>query len=265
MNASTIWNLIAAKQSSSPNRAWKDAGWTLAILTVLFVIGQVIEPSNDHGEYIGLAVAMFVVAVIELGGHTFSEFKNDKVAVQWLTLPATTLEKWTSNFVTSFFLVPFAMWFIITAATLVANAILGLSGWSSFMPVFNPFTAEGWFLLKFYWIIHPILFFGAIYFKKRPILKTLGSLSLFFIALVLYVGFVGDWLWVDHFEALEHLDEGNYSDEEMFFIISEHFKNTAQGLFIDWGTIKFIAHTLFYGYFVFFWGLSYLRLKELEL
>jgi hypothetical protein len=265
MNTLTIFQLIRAKQLSSPHRLWRDIGWALAILTVLLVIGQVAEPTADHSEYVSFVFAMFIVAIIELGSHTFSEFKQERQAVQWFTLPATTLEKWSSNFLTSFLIVPVAFLLVITVATLLANLVIAIFGWAISMPVFNPFTYEGIKLLKFYWIIHPLLFFGAIYFKKRPMLKTFGSLSLFFIGFAIFTAWVGDLLFSDLFSDID-FDDQHYTEEEIFAHFGDFIQRGADGISVEVkGWIKLLANTLFYGYFLFFWSLSYLRLKEMEL
>jgi hypothetical protein len=265
MNTMTIYQLIKAKQLSSPNRLWRDAGWALAILTVLMIFGQVIEPTSSHDEYVSFAFAMFVIAVIEMGSHTFNEFKHPRSSVQWFTLPATTLEKWTSNFITSLLIVPVAFLFVLTVATLLANLFIGLFGWGIGMPIFNPFSAEGLTLLKFFWCIHPIMFFGAIYFKKRPMLKIFGSLSILLLALALFTGFVGDLLFNDVFNNNnfhnEGMDENNFS-----FHFGENIHISQDGIeLVNGGLLKFFAYAASIAYFIFFWSLSYLRLKEMEL
>jgi hypothetical protein len=265
MNALTVFQLIRAKQLSSPHRIWRDVGWALAIMTVLLVIGQVAEPTSNHSEYISFGIAMFIVAIIELGSHTFSEFKQERQAVQWFTLPASTLEKWTSNFITSFLIVPVAFLLVLTVATLLANLVIALFGWAMTMPVFNPFTIEGIHILKVYWLVHPLLFFGAIYFKKRPILKTFGSLSLYFIAFALFTGWVGDLLFSDLFSDI-NFDDENYTEEQMLMIFGDFIQLASDGVSIELkGWLKLLGNIALYGHFLFFWGLSYLRLKELEL
>ena len=264
MNATTIYNLILAKQNSSPNRIWKDVGLALAILTVLLVISQFAEQTHNHSEYPRFALAMLVIAVIELGGRTFSEFKHEKIAYQWLTLPATTTEKWLANFVTSLILVPVGFMLVLTVATMLANLFLTLFGWGQSMPLFNPISAEGLFLFKFYACLHPLLFFGAIYFKKRSALKTFGSLSVFLMGFAFYVAFNVDFLFSGVFEQMEMHDHNWTEDTVVTF--GNSLRITADGVeFEHMGLLKFMAYLVTYGYFLFFWGLSYLRLKEIEL
>ena len=207
MNTLTIVNLIIAKQTSSPSRLWKDLGLTLAILTTLMIIGQFSEPMKNHGDFAIFAFAMLIVATFELGSRTFTEFKKEKIAYQWLTLPASTLEKWLSNFITSLLLVPVVFLLTLTVATLTTNLFLLLFGWGQPMPIFNPLSQEGLFLIKVYMGVHPLMFFAAIYFKKKPILKVSGALSLLLLLFVLYIGYAANLLFsgfegqVAHFET----------------------------------------------------------------
>lgn len=265
MNALTIFQLIRAKQLSSPNRIWRDVGLALAIITLLLLVGHLNNPIVDHTAYAVFGLAMFFVAIIELGSHTFSEFKNERQAALWFTLPASTLEKWSSNFVTSFLIVPVAFLFVLMVATLLTNLLVALFGWSMGMPVFNPFSIEGFQLLKGYWLIHPLLFFGAVYFKKRPTLKTFGSLSIYLIILALFMAWLSDLLFSDLFINFD-VDEENYTEEEMLSIFGDYIQLAADGVSIELkGWLRWLGNIAFYGYFLFFWGLSYLRLKELEL
>ena len=264
MNTLTIYQLIAAKQASSTNRLWKDVGLALAILTVLMVIGQFADPMTSHHEFSVFGFAMFIIAVREMGSQTFSELKKEKVAYQWLTLPATTTEKWLSNFVTSLVLVPVVFLLVLTLATLTTNLFLFVFGWGQPMPIFNPLSGAGLLLLKVYIGFHPIMFFAAIYFKKRPILKVFGALSLLFLVFAMYLGFVGDLLFSGIEDQVKHM-EGTWTETSVL-TIGDWLRITEDGPeFSNLGTLKFIANVVNVSYFIFFWGLSYLRLKELEL
>ncbi|EAR08849.1 hypothetical protein [Reinekea blandensis] len=260
MNALTIWRLIQTKQSTSPNRLWKDTGLALAILTALMFLGQFGDPTNDHQTFGAFGFAMIIMAIIELGGHTFSEFKRERFAFQWLTLPASVTEKWLANFVTSFLLVPLIFLVVLSVSTMIANLLILLSGWTQPMPIFNPISAEGWTSLKAYWIVHPLLFFGTTYFRKRPVLKTLGASAILLIALALYAAWLANLLFGDAFPQIEQMGEQAASEEEFLRMMTLHFD--LSNLF---ATLRVIGDIACYLYFLFFWGLSYLRFTEWEL
>lgn len=266
MNALTVWNLIVTKQRTSPNRLWKDAGLALLILTALVFIGHFGEPTTSHSAYVAFGIAMFVVALNELGGHTFSEYKNERFAFQWLTLPASMTEKWLANFVYSFLIVPIAFLFILTLSTILANILTMIFGTGSPMPIFNPFTLEGWINLKVYWQVHPVLFFGAVYFRKRVILKTFGSIALVAITLMIFTAWFGHLLFADVLSELQHMAEGSADEEQFFLLMQDSFQLNEDGFILQrLELLKGLGNVLFYGYFLFFWGLSYLRFTEWEL
>lgn len=267
MNATTISQLILAKQSLTPNRLLRDGGIVLAIITVLLVLGRFLEPTSTQPDYESFAITLIILAIFEIGGYSFREFKQKSMAIQWMTLPASTFEKWLTNWLTSFLIIPIGFILLLSVATALSNVfIFILGGGDILIPLFNPISAEGWLCLKAYWIIHPILFFGAIYFKKRPVLKTIGSIALLLLAFILYIGFIGDWMFSDTAMHIQELEDQNFSEEEFFLEMSEYLRITTEG-FVEkaFGLLKFIGKSLSVLYFPFFWGLSYLRLKELDL
>ncbi len=264
MNTVTIYQLILAKQSLSTNRLWKDVGLTLAILILFLVVAQLIDPIIDNQQYAGFAIGMFIIAVLEMGGHSFSEFKKEKVAYQWLTLPATVTDKWLSNFLTSLVIVPIIFLLVLVAATLLTNLFLFVTGWSQLLPVFNPLSETGWFLLRVYLTVHPLMFFAAIYFNKRPILKAFAALSILMLIFLVYLGFLVDLL----FSGLEYSFPSVFDDwaENSVLTIGALVRITEEGLeFSSNGAFKYLINIVTLSYFIFFWGLSYLRLKEMEL
>lgn len=266
MNAIRIWNLIKTKQSTSPNRILKDSGLALAILTALIFIGHISEPTTSHAAYTSFGLAMLIIAIIELGNHTFSEYKNERFAFQWLTLPASVAEKWSANFITSFVIVPVVFLFILSLATVLANLITFFFSWTQAMPVFNPFSAEGWQNLKVYWFVHPLLFFGTIYFRKRPVLKTFGSLALLIISVILFTVWLGNTLFADVLAEVEMLVDGNADERQFILLLQDSFNlSTEEDAARAIERLRLFGQLAFYGYFLFFWGVSYLRYQEWEL
>lgn len=267
MNALTVWNLIVTKQLSASNRLWKDALIVFAIVTTLIAFSHFVDPSESDQNYGGFVFALIIFSVFAIGGHAFKEFKQEKVAIQWLTLPASTEEKWVANFLATFFLLPIGFLAVLTLSTFAANVVLFLFNWGGVSaPVFNPISNEGWAALKGYWIAHPLLFFGAIYFKKRPMLKTFGSVAALMLLLVIYIGTISNWLLHDAFVYLEGLDLETQNEEEILAVMKEYIgMHSATAIERYFSVLKTLSNVLFWLYFPFFWALSYLRLRELEL
>jgi hypothetical protein len=175
-------------------------------------------------------------------------------------VPASTFEKWLANFFYSVLIVPVGFILVLATASMLSYVLIHTLGFGQ-ASLFNPFSTEGWKLLKFYWWLHPILFFSAIYFKKRPVLKINGVISLLIIAMLLYIAFITHLL-PDHTATdldLETYYEG--MDERAAFI---SFSLSIKDLADKTGLLTFIK-VLAWTYFPYFWGLSYLRFKELEL
>jgi len=256
-------NLMLAKQTFTKARIIRDALLAFGILSVILILGGW-SPSEDTKDVIVIfGIAMALIAFVELGSHTFDEFKNSRSSYQWVTLPATQFEKWSANFITSFLLVPILALVIFCFASIAASLILNLTGSISALPIFNPFSQEAWGLLKAYWVMHPILFFAAIYFKNRPIIKLAGIGALLFLSWILYMAFIGD-LFFDHlpepdFHKFENFDEHSTFTFGPFEWRGEDFHYNPNFMFTA------VTNLICLSYFVYFWGLSFLRLKELEL
>ena len=264
MNAMTVYQLIRAKQSQQPFRLSRDMGLALVISLVAIIISLVVSENQMPTLMPIFSIGMLLVAMGELGSHTFDEYKDKRNAYVWLMLPATTSEKWLSNFVMSFLIVPLIFIGIFTGSVFLAKILVAVLGWPIQVNLFNPFSVEGWELLKGYWYIHPLYFFGAIYFKNRVVMKTTAALFLLIILWLIFSVFFADLfissqventshLFVEHFNNLPPYEFGPFILESE----SIQFKSPAFGvIFVSAFTIS---------YFAYFWGLSLLRFKELEL
>ncbi len=115
-----------------------------------------------------------------LSSLAFNDLSNTLKRYHYLTLPASTLEKficmwlltsvgWITVFTISY-----------TIYTLIANAIgAALFSDMKFLP-FNPLGISSLNTMKFYFVLHGILLVGAAYFKGYVFPKTLFALILFF-------------------------------------------------------------------------------------
>ncbi len=115
-----------------------------------------------------------------LSSLAFNDLSNTLKRYHYLTLPASTLEKficmwlltslgWITVFTISY-----------TIYTLIANAIgAALFSDMKFLP-FNPLGISSLNTIKFYFVLHGIFLVGAAYFKGYVFPKTLFALILFF-------------------------------------------------------------------------------------
>ena len=258
----TTAQLIAAKQRSTQNPLWKDALLTLVILVAILLFSQLLGLANNSNVYQLFGLALSIVAVIELGGRTFSEFKQSQSAAQWLILPASTFEKWLANFIHSALIIPIGFITLLGVASLLSQifaAALQLSP----LPMFNPLSQAGLSLFIAYLWWHPIMFFAAIYFKKRPLLKMTGLLCLLGLVFMIYIVIIFQYL-PDPASAGINIRGGTqfygFAHEGGVFSYSLGLGELAQ----ETGLLAVLTF-LKWAYFPFFWAMSFLRLKELEL
>jgi hypothetical protein len=144
-------------------------------------------------QYMPLIAISF--SVIFLGGYIFTsigfnELHTPDKAYQYLTLPATTLEKLLSVWLlTSFIYIVVSMiliGIIALSGNLFALAIgAGTMGIGAFkqIPIFM--------MIGIYLITQTIFLLGSCYFRKNNFLKTLFALFVFGMALAIYAGING--------------------------------------------------------------------------
>jgi hypothetical protein len=264
MNAMNIAQLIKTKQAQHPYRFLRDTGLALIISVAAIFAGMVITGNQFPTALPIFSIGMLLVAMSELGNHTFDEYKDKGSAYMWLMLPASVYEKWLSNFIMSFLIVPLVFIVVFTASTLVAKFLAMILGWPLTIGLFNPLSSDGWELLRGYWLLHPLFFFGAIYFKNRVILKTSAAMILVVILWIVFSVFMADWIISSQVESSTHLfiahfDHAGPYEFGPFIIQGEElaFRSPALGTLIQ--TLVTVV------YFSYFWGLSLLRFKELEL
>ncbi|MFQ3230801.1 hypothetical protein [Reinekea sp.] len=265
MNAMTVYQLILAKQSQQPFRLARDVSLAMIISIMVIIFATAVSDSKISSLFPIFTVAMLIVAIGEIGSHTFNEYKEKGNAYVWLMLPATTLEKWLSNFVMSFFIIPVVFILVFSASSLIAKLLIAMLGWPVEASLFNPISTDGWSLLKGYWLIHPLYFFGAIYFKNRVVMKTTAAMFILIILWFIYTAFIADLLISAQVESSLEFFESQFNHSETYIkfgpliIEEENIRLTSPILGRLLGTAIMI------GYFSYFWSLSLLRFRELEL
>lgn len=264
MNLTTVQHLITAKHASTPKRLIKTLGLSLVLLVAALLPMAFNGDTSAASAFSIFAGAFLIIATIEMGSHTFNEYKQKNEAYRWLMLPASQLEKWSSSFLTSFLIVPVVYIAVFIAASIIANLLLLITGFDTSIELLNPFSDSVWNLIKGYWMIHPLFFFGAIYFKKQPILKISASIVIIIIMWAMYSVALANLLLADLVmaakDSLQGVSPEVVTQQFSFLIFDEHGVQFVSNAFT-----KTVFYTLCIGYFTFFWGLSFLRFKELEL
>ncbi len=191
---------------------------------IMFSIGNV---NAEKITFLFVLTALYAASKIYFGWT-----KDAAELSRFLSVPATEAEKWFAEWINSLLIVPFLVAIpIVVAATF--NTLVGAGNpidWSSLWKGLG--TAYQRYLM-----LHPVLFFSAIYFRKAVVLKMLSCLMLLGILTVATVlAIVGDTL----------MHSGGHG------LASHAWIPCLPGNGCLW------IYTLF------FWGMSYLRLRELE-
>jgi hypothetical protein len=205
------------------------------------VLHQVLYPMFLYGSG-------FIVSA-----RAFQELDDVKTAGAWLTIPASSFEKFTSRlFLTSFGYVAgsMAVYFLVAMISNGVNQML--FGFSQ--PPFNPF--EPWLLHSagLYFVLQSLFLVGAIYFRRFAYIKTILFLSL--LSLVLSIGSMIMFKWI--------------LGENIQAVFSGEFYFSWDLLSLKW--IGKVGDTLLFWVKCGFWivlaplcyVITYFRLKEIE-
>ena len=218
------------------------AGFIVFVLSIKLVFTQSSLPS---GAFLGLAMPFFFAGGYVFTSTIFSELRTPQRGYLLLTLPASTIEKLlVSWFISSI------VYIIVSVAVLYLMNFLLIGVYSAVssnsLPVVNFFEPHMLKMYAIYLVTQPIFILGAIYFRSANFLKTILSLFLLTIIVVIYTSIVSKIIFIQNFQSL------NFGNENA----------------ISW--VNFFGHTfptimkvLFWGFLgPFFLLVSYFRLKE---
>lgn len=201
-----IFDLSRAKLLANLNFAtskkvllYTMAGFFGFVFTTSFFVAKNIPDSLEAMHMIFFTL-MLLGGVIFVAGRSYSQMNNIEKAISYLSIPASTFEK---------YVVPIVFttigWILATFLTYHIFAILINVIWSVVFQFeysgFNFFTFNlsglntNWEFLKIFFLIHSIFFLGSAAFKKNPIPKTLltafivNSFFTFFGMLLVFIFF----------------------------------------------------------------------------
>lgn len=199
-------------------------------------------------------------AILAIGGYivtslSFLDLHDAKRASHYLTLPGSTLEKYVSRL-----LLTTAGWTLLAMVfymvTTVVSAGIGMVIFRHAGDVFLPITRLTWNSVGTYAVTQSIFFFGAVYFKKNHLLKTILAAVLvafgFALAFLLTarLAFIGEFVGILPTEA-----ELNRIFGEVPNAANLRFARSMEtiGKVVYWSVMP-----------LFFWILGYRRMRETE-
>lgn len=225
------------------------------LMAVLFMVQLI----NSGLFQIHSACEIFYLGVIiALGMMTFDEYADRNRRIGALLLPATTVEKYASQWLLSFVFVPVSVMVAVSLGETLGVGLKWLSWgqwhWASWL------TSVNWpsFLVELLGL-ESIAFAGALFFRKKGALKTWACVAAYAIVM-LFVLITIIWFKFSHF-----VEEGGgtmyFSTDEYMSQFKLYVESVDVGMW--WGTATAIAViTLVVSAFLQVW--TYFRLKEEE-
>ena len=164
----------------------KGKEYLLSILTLTIILIGIlayVAYQNESGLNEGFQQIAYISAFILSGlvptSMVFSDLSNKSKATTYLMLPASQLEKYLVNWLFSYviFQVVFTAVFYL-ATSIVLN--IGINEIGNENTVFNIFDSQNkvYQVFYIYLLAHSLMFYGAIYFRKKHFISTIFSLFL---------------------------------------------------------------------------------------
>ena len=218
-------------------------------LLLIINVSSVTSYAEWNFNHVFFPISLMVGGLITVS-LAFSPLYDKRRGMSYLTLPASSLEKYLSRFLIT------SIGYLI-AGTVIYILLSLLSAWittSAFKmshPIFNPFSRNSLFFMRLYIVCHSVMFFGAIYFRKNNLLKTLLSLFLLSLAISAVVAVYYRFVFHNHFvgfglKMVNNLEEVEPTQDFIKFITG------SSSVILYWIMAPF------------FWITGYLRFKETE-
>ncbi len=206
---------------------------------------------------------VFYPLVLFIGGFVvssmaFSELFIKPRNIHYLSLPASSVEKLLAKLLLTtvgYILISLVLYEVFTLiASGITNIFFGIGH-----PVFNPFHPLIWKMIRLYIITQSVIFFGSVYFKKLALIKTMLALSAFGTAISILAGIIFRIVFAHYFKGMSFIGGPEFMQSFSF--------DPGMGPDIE-KLMKFSAQAVKIAFFwvmpVFFWVVSYFRLKETE-
>ena len=237
-------------------------GYKVLLITSAAVIGTLLlilllSSAGKTGEdfHEGLFLPLLWLGGLIFTSLCFKESHSVNQIHQWLMTPASPLEKFMEKLLLStvfYVLALLAGFFLATCL----NSLIYLMIFKQTVPLFNPAQSWLWFNIGHYMIIQSIFFLGAVWFRKYNFVKTVLSLNVVQILLAMAVGGIAA---LAYWGPIKEAAGGN----------AHFFVQGGQIIFQNFHRLNpFLLTVLKFIYFgliaPFFWFLSWLRMREIE-
>jgi len=221
------------------------------VLMVIYLLQMLAHnPTAFHEVWYPLVL---LIGGFVISGKIFSVLHDRRQNYIYLTLPASDCEKLISKLLLSsvgWVVYSALFYFVFSAVAAIISQII----WGESMSIFNPFQYLYLKSAAVFLVLQSIFIFGSIYFKKNALAKTIGSLFLLGFVLALISGILARIIFARYIPWHGHMD----IDFEYYFFQTDNIETLALIL------AKIVKYSFWFLLAPFFWILSYIRLKEIE-
>ncbi len=232
------------------------AGATFGALTVIYLLNLVGGRSWDfHEGFFPMALLISGTIVTSLA---FIDLHLPQKSQAYLMLPVSAAERVVERVLTTNLLFIVAVSLTYGLFSLVAAGLGELLIGRSF-GFYLPVSGEGLEAIKGYALVHALFLFGAVYFRRKNLLKTLLSLAALGMVFALFSAFLAWMAFGDYREmATSGLFSGMAIDDALVASQMTRLADLARTL------SRVLRFFLTYALTPILWVLTWLRLRETE-
>lgn len=222
------------------------AGTLTGLLTLFGVLDKMDqEPTTSIFHITWYGIFFLIIGIFHTGG-VYSEFAQPATRQDYLLLPASHLEKWSSRWLRTLPLYILSFTLVYWLASWIMNLVC-LLAFNEIHSAFNPFQEKIWDYWQIYIIAHAVFMIGAVHFNKAATIKTALSVLVLQTAISFIIG-IAAWIIFKSWSIEESMVTFNFDFSEQLELL---FGKVGQ--LILWLVLV-----------PFFWWVSFLKLKEKE-
>ncbi len=201
-NTSTGFSIERCKLVANRFFVLNRKNWTIGLLGALgFLVAFWLlmlwggGASMSQVQFISLvptAFFLYTLGGLIITSVIFKEMHEPTKAFQFLTLPASSLEKFTAAWLITFLAYTIIAIIALILLSIVMEVVYALQTgfWGNF-EVFNPFESEHIERFVQYFFYHSVFFLGAAYFRKNHFIATALTIIVFFISVFILISILG--------------------------------------------------------------------------
>jgi hypothetical protein len=220
----------------------------LGVLAIVHALVYQTGMTDRSAIYLGLLGIMIFGWGPIAASHSFKELNNKKQNEAYLLLPASAFEKMLSRLILIAVIFPlYALVFVTLIAWLITAIRAALFGVGD--PLFVPLEAFDIQLAGLFLVHQSLFFLGAAWFRKHHFVRTVLSLGIGSIALILLAGLLVR-LWLPEYSTGGFGINIDISPSDLFSLLE--------------GAMTILKFVTFVALPVFCWFVAWLRIKETQ-